>query len=210
MVGGMSRYREGDAMGRTNKCLGSEWGNGPGMGNMAPAVPQSAGTAATRSLGETVPDRVGAARGLRRFGALAGVTLLGAALSVGLSACAAESPDAASAEAESAVEEAESLSEAEATPSEGGADGADNGADDNGRAFDSEDDAVITAIEAALSGKNPDARWEGDRLVVHLDGSAEDPTAWLGCTAALALIAADEAASFVFSDGELKCEDRPG
>ncbi len=81
---------------------------------------------------------------------------------------------------------------------------------DNGRVFDSTDDAVITALEAALASNNASAEWDGSEIVITLDGSTEDPTAWLPCTAALGLIATDETARLVYADGELACAERPG
>lgn len=81
---------------------------------------------------------------------------------------------------------------------------------DGDRVFDSTDDAVIIAIETALSDKNAKAGWEGSTLRVSLDGSATDPTSWLWCTAVEALIADDESAVMVYSDGELPCDERPG
>lgn len=95
------------------------------------------------------------------------------------------------------------------------ADGAEDAAapeseDGNGRAFDSTDEAVITSVETALSGKNASASWDGSTLRVEVDGSAEDPTAYLYCSTLDALIADDENGVFVYSDGEADCADAPG
>lgn len=69
---------------------------------------------------------------------------------------------------------------------------------------------AIIAIETALADKNATAEWQGSTFRVNLDGSAADPTSWLWCTAAEALIAESESAVMVYSDGELHCDERPG
>src|SRR5690606_5727668 len=72
----------------------------------------------------------------------------------------------------------------------------------DGRAFDSTDDAVITAILAAL-GKADGAEWQGTNLRINFpEGSVSDPTARIGCLAAQTLIADDETAFMVYPDGE--------
>lgn len=85
---------------------------------------------------------------------------------------------------------------------------AESDAGDDGRAFDSTDDAVIIAVEKALSGQNAQARWEGSTLVVELDGSIDDVTAGLHCLTPNSLIAADETAVFAYPDGDFDCEER--
>ena|SRR5690554_3141920 len=83
-----------------------------------------------------------------------------------------------------------------------GATGADEGND--GRAFDSTDDAVITAVKAAL--KPDDVKWEGKTLKAYFnEGSVDDPTASIGCLAMQSVIAEDEVGFMVYSDGELDC-----
>lgn len=94
-------------------------------------------------------------------------------------------------------------------PDEAGTETAASDDDGNeGRAFDSTDDAVITAIEAALSGQNATARWEGSTIVIEVDGSIDDPTAGLHCSAAHAVIADDEKAVMAYADGDFDCEER--
>lgn len=126
-----------------------------------------------------------------------------------LSACSSGGGDTAgAADSENAGDAtvAEQTDESDAGAGAGATDSSDSG--DDGRAFDSTDDAVITAIESALADKNPKARWEGSRLVVELDGSVDDPTAPLGCTAAKALISDSEQATLSYADGDIPCEDR--
>jgi len=100
----------------------------------------------------------------------------------------------------------------EATPgsapdsgSSDGATGTDEGND--GRAFDSTDDAVITAISAAL---DPDSiKWDGKTLMVSFSsGSVGDPTAGTGCLAITTLVADDEKGIISYPDGEIDCSTR--
>lgn len=125
---------------------------------------------------------------LNRMAAIAGSVVL---LSFSLISC--------SAATESSVADATS----------GIGEGAEEGTD-NDRVFDSTDDAVVTAMEAALKGDNAAAEWDGSMLVVTMDGSIDEPTAWLPCGAANALIAETEAAKLIYDDGELLCSERPG
>lgn len=83
----------------------------------------------------------------------------------------------------------------------------DSGPGNDGRAFNSTDDAVITAISAAL--KPDDVTWEGKSLKVRFnDGSVEDPTAGIGCLAIVSIIADDEKGFIVYPDGEFDCSTR--
>jgi hypothetical protein len=79
--------------------------------------------------------------------------------------------------------------------------------DDNGRAFDSTDDAVITAVMAALK---PDrAEWHGSSLKAYFtEGSVNDPTASIGCLALQTIIAEDETGFMVYPDGEFDCSTK--
>ncbi len=79
-------------------------------------------------------------------------------------------------------------------------------ADDNGRAFGSDDDAVITAVLAATDADR--AEWDGKTLVVHFtEGSSEDPVSGTKCAATIVL-ADDENAVLRFPDGEIDCSQR--
>ncbi len=74
----------------------------------------------------------------------------------------------------------------------------------DGRAFDSTDDAVIIAVTAAL--KADDVKWEGKTLKAYFnEGSVDDPTATIGCLAMQTLIADDEVSFVVYPDGEFDC-----
>lgn len=95
-------------------------------------------------------------------------------------------------------------------PAEAGAPG-DESTDGSGegRAFDSTDDAVITAVTTATGADR--AEWDGSTLRVIFDeGSAEEVTVRLNCTAIEAVIADDESAVMVFPDGEFRCDEPPG
>jgi hypothetical protein len=81
---------------------------------------------------------------------------------------------------------------------------------DNGRAFNSTDDAVISSVESAMSNKNAKAEWRGSTLLIALDGSAAAPTAGILCTAPEAIVSAEENVVLVYSDGEFDCDARPG
>lgn len=92
-------------------------------------------------------------------------------------------------------------------PSDSGETGDTNGIEDNGRAFNSTDDAVITAVTTALTDAE-DAQWEGSTLVVTMkSASISDPTSPGLCTAVNAVIADDESGRLVFNDGTIDCED---
>ncbi|MGB3413472.1 MAG: hypothetical protein WBA28_02015 [Microbacteriaceae bacterium] len=77
---------------------------------------------------------------------------------------------------------------------------------ENGRVFDSTNDAVIQAVNTAV---NPDsASWDGKTLVVHFD-TPKDALKIINCTALNTIIAKDETAKITFNDGgELDCEER--
>ncbi len=94
-------------------------------------------------------------------------------------------------------------------PSVSDGSGDDGAADDDGRVFDSTDDAVVMALEAALSSQNAHVEWQGTTVVVTLDGSTSSATAYLPCTAAEGVIAEGEDAVLRYPDGELICADRP-
>lgn len=82
-----------------------------------------------------------------------------------------------------------------------------SGSGNDGRAFNSTDDAVITAISAAL--EPDDVAWEGKSLKVRFnDGSVDDPTASIGCLAIVSIIADDEKGFIVYPDGEFDCSTK--
>lgn len=83
-------------------------------------------------------------------------------------------------------------------------DGSSSDEGNDGREFDSTDDAVVTAIKAAL--KADDVKWEGKTLKAYFnEGSVEDTAATIGCLAMQTLIAEDEVGFVVYSDGEFDC-----
>lgn len=78
---------------------------------------------------------------------------------------------------------------------------------DNGRAFNSTDDAVAIAIKAATRADK--VEWDGKKLVVHFDsGSVEDPMARISCSAIDVLLGEDETGMVVYSDGEIECSEQ--
>lgn len=79
---------------------------------------------------------------------------------------------------------------------------------DEGRVFDANEDVVIEAVEQTFSDQNARATFSNGTLRVTMDGSLDDPTASIPCTALEALLADGEDAVIVYSDGELVCADR--
>lgn len=76
------------------------------------------------------------------------------------------------------------------------------------RAFGASDDTVIKGILTALS-KADRAEFQGTSLMIYFnEGSVGDPTAGIGCLAAETLLADDENAVMVYSDGQLDCAMR--
>ena len=130
-------------------------------------------------------------------------TALILALAFATTACGSDSgtaPDPGQSGSEAAPEEVlDVLEDALAGPDAEGNDG---------RAFDSTDDAVIYAVERTFQSKNAKAEWAGSTLRVGMDGSVDEPTASIPCLALEALLADGEDAVIVFSDGDLICADR--
>ncbi len=82
-----------------------------------------------------------------------------------------------------------------------------NGMDTEGdRAFDVDQDTVVTSI---LSGTDAvDAEWDGSTLrVIFEAGSVDDVEATIPCTAAETIIADDESVVIVYPDGEVDCSE---
>lgn len=135
-----------------------------------------------------------------RMGALA----LAVAVTGGVTACGDDDGAAASGGGRDDV--------AQAGTGSGDAGSGDAGSGDEaeeGRAFGSTDDAVITALTTAT--KADEVTWDGSTVVLTFgDGSAESPTAYLMCGPAESLIAEDESARLVYPDGHVDCNDRPG
>lgn len=131
-------------------------------------------------------------------------------LSGGVAACGGD--DSSSADSSGSGGAATSADRDEGSSTDDSDAGSGDGSNDDsgeGRAFDSTDDAVITAATSATGAER--GEWDGSTVrIVFGAGSAENPVAWTNCLAIESLIADDEAAVLVFPDGELRCEDRPG
>jgi hypothetical protein len=77
----------------------------------------------------------------------------------------------------------------------------------DGREFDSTDDAVVTAVKAALEAD--DVKWEGKALKAYFnEGSVSDTSATIGCLAMQSLIAEDEVGFVVYPDGDFDCSTK--
>lgn len=81
---------------------------------------------------------------------------------------------------------------------------------DDGRVFGASDDIVIESIETTFASENATAQWDGSTLRVTMDGSVDDPTATLPCSAINALLADGETSIISYDDGEVDCSDPHG
>ena len=75
-------------------------------------------------------------------------------------------------------------------------------------AFGVDRDEIATSIEAAFANKNGDARWEGDTLVLRLDGDAATPMAgFTECRVLLELLLEDDVSVIEYPNGQVACAD---
>lgn len=127
--------------------------------------------------------------------------VLAGLLAAGTAACGGDTNDGAV----PATDTADSSTTDQDTSDEG--DGV-NGMDPEGdRAFDVDQDTVVTSI---LRGTDAvAAEWDGSTLrVIFESGSVDDMEATIPCTAAETVMADDESAVIVYPDGEIDCSDR--
>lgn len=76
------------------------------------------------------------------------------------------------------------------------------------RVFGIDEDQVVETVEQTLQSQNAKASWDGTTMRVELDGSTEDITAGIPCSAVEALLKDGEEAVLVYGDGEVRCADR--
>lgn len=75
-------------------------------------------------------------------------------------------------------------------------------------AFGTGRDDIATAIEAPYSSRNASATWEGDRLVVSMDGDINDTMAGFSeCRVVTGLLLETDKASIKFPNGTAACEE---
>lgn len=79
---------------------------------------------------------------------------------------------------------------------------------DGDYAFGSDRDQIAFAIEKAFSTKNATAAWEGETLVLSLDGDADEMMAgFTECRVLADLLTDDDLSAVVFPNGRVECAD---
>lgn len=69
-------------------------------------------------------------------------------------------------------------------------------------------DSIAEAVAQTYSSQNATAEWEGDTLVVTMDGDTEGPMAgWSECRVVTELVEEGDAVAFVFPSGRLECAE---
>lgn len=118
---------------------------------------------------------------------------------VGLAAACASGP------ADSAGADNEVSSGAEA-PADPGSSEPSTG--DGDYAFGTDRDQMATAIEAAFKSDNGKAKWDGDTLVLSIDGDATGTMAgFTQCRVLVQLLTEDDLSVIKFPNGEVLCEE---
>ncbi|GAA3212917.1 hypothetical protein [Microbacterium terregens] len=80
--------------------------------------------------------------------------------------------------------------------------------DGDGYAFGTSRDQLATALDRAFSTENGKARWEGDTLVLAVDGDASEMMAgFTQCRVLLSLLQADDVSVIEFPNGQVACAD---
>lgn len=131
----------------------------------------------------------------------AGLVVAAASLALGLTACASES-DATG--AVPAVAGSASAVPVDSTPD--AASGVDAGEADY--AFGTGRDTIAQAIEAAYSTTGGQAGWEGDTLVLGVDGDATEAMAGFSqCRVVTQMLNEGDAAAIEFPNGRVECAD---
>ena len=69
-------------------------------------------------------------------------------------------------------------------------------------------DSIVETVVDMFSSEHATAEWEGDTLVVTMDGNTEAPMAgWTECRVVTELVEPGDAVAFVFPNGRLECAD---
>lgn len=155
----------------------------------------------------------------------AGVTVAAAAsLALGLSACGSDSADGGGStpvtgEAVAVLEETSAGSQppsgvdGDPTPTIDAGQGEDGGqgAVDAGQGdyvFGLDRDSIAQTVTETFASQNAASAWEGDTLVVTMDGDAEGPLAgWNECRAVTELVEEGDSVAFAFPNGRIECDE---
>lgn len=69
-------------------------------------------------------------------------------------------------------------------------------------------DSIAETVADTFSSEHATAEWDGDTLVVTMDGNTEDPMAgWTECRVVTELVEPGDAVAFIFPNGRLECAD---
>lgn len=155
-------------------------------------------------------------RSLTRGGIVAAASLV-----LGLAACGAETETPTRGQ-EGAVEVVEESGSGESggagadagagggeTPAVPGAGGVESGGGAEGDyAFGTNRDEIARAVSETYSTADATARWEGDTLVVSMDGDVDGALAgWTECRAVTQLVDEGDSVAIVYPNGRLECAE---
>lgn len=131
-----------------------------------------------------------------------------AALLLVLTGCATEDSNAGGASDEATVnQEATTTESSETETAEAGAPDEVTGGDGD-YAFGTDKDQIATAIESAFSGENGKARWEGDVLILSVDGDAnEEMAGFTQCRVLSHIVLEDDITRIEFPNGSVECAE---
>lgn len=77
-----------------------------------------------------------------------------------------------------------------------------------GYAFGVDRDQMAEAIETAFSSQSGKARWDGDTLILTVDGSASDTMAgFTECRVLDTLLTEEDSSTIEFPDGSVECQE---
>lgn len=80
--------------------------------------------------------------------------------------------------------------------------------DENGGGLDADQDTLVTAAVAATDADSGEWR-DGTMVLTYTDGSVDDVTASINCSAMSHLLSDDDGLVLVYPDGEVDCRDQP-
>lgn len=79
---------------------------------------------------------------------------------------------------------------------------------DGDYAFGTDRDQIAQAIETAFSSQSGKARWDGDILILAVDGSASDTMAgFTECRVLATLLTEEDSSTIEFPDGSVECQE---
>lgn len=80
--------------------------------------------------------------------------------------------------------------------------------DENGDGINADQDTLVTAAVAATNADSGEWR-DGTMVLTYTDGSVDDVTASINCSAMSHLLSDDDGLVLVYPDGEVDCRDQP-